>query len=225
MNASIKGEVSRLIIWDVQLAIQGPECLANTLSKKSCHSSLSKVVNDMAVMSQEEFPAARCLYFSENVGKSKTRIMRHIWQQGWEGGHHVAIITDDVDKTQNLRKGSSCECSHQAYMNPYLFITFAPVRWCVDMASRCFISTVTDGRGGVEAVQHFGKKITEGTVFSKARKCAAKAGMPGHLADIIFKMEISSGGRRGQSVCFPATSQAQLSGTWIISSGRLWEYM
>lgn len=142
MNASIKGEVSRLIIWDVQLAIQGPECLANTLSKKSCHSSLSKVVNDMAVMSQEEFPAAGCLYFSENVGKSKTRIMRHIWQQGWEGGHHVAIITDDVDKTQNLRKGSSCECSHQAHMNPYLFITFAPVRWCVDMA--CFISTVTD---------------------------------------------------------------------------------
>lgn len=132
--------------------------------------------------------------------------MRHIWQQDQEGGHHVAIITDDVDKTQNLRKGSSCECSHQAHTNPYLFITFAPVRRCVDMALRCFISTVTDG--GVEALQHFGKKITEGTVFSKARKCAARAGMPGPLADIIFKMEISSGGRRGQSVCFQATSQA-----------------
>ena len=35
------------------------------------------------------------------------------------------------------------------------------------------------------------RKITEGTVFSKARKYAAKAVMPGHLADIIFKTEIS----------------------------------
>lgn len=113
----------------------------------------------------------------------------------------------DVDKTQNLRKGSNCECSHQAHMNPYLFITFAPVRRCVDLALRCFVSTFTD-RGAGAALQHLGKKITEATVFSKARKCAATAGMPGHLADIIFKMEISSGGRRGQSVCFPATSQA-----------------
>lgn len=78
------------------------------------------------------------------------------------------------------------------------------------------------GGGGL---QHFEKKITEGTVFSKAREYAAKAVMPGHLADIIFKTEISSGDSRGQSVCFQATSQAQLSGTRIINSGRLWEYM
>ena len=73
-------------------------------------------------------------------------------------------------------------------------------------------------------LQHFEKEITEGTVFSKAREYAAKAVMPGHLADIIFKTELSHGASRGQSV-FQASSQAQLSGTHIVNSGRLWDYM
>lgn len=149
MNASIKGEFSKLIIWDIQLAIQGPECLANPFQRnhvsiKSCKWYGCYVIGRVS-------RSLVSIFFGECWQIKNLNNETHLATWPW-GGHHLVIITDDVDKNKNLRKWSDCECYHQAHMHAYLFITFAPVKRCVDMVLRCFVSTFTDGGRGIAAL-------------------------------------------------------------------------
>lgn len=55
------------------------------------------------------------------------------------------------------------------------------------------------------------------------QKYAAKAVMPGHLADIIFRQKSPVVTAEGNQ-CVSISQSPAVRGTWIINSGRLWEY-